>query len=62
MLKSQTLYMEKTLERAMIKWVLENPEATVQDIMKEFSLLSVTYSDALMILTIVDELGFDEDE
>lgn len=54
--------MEKTLERAMIKWVLENPEATVQDIMKEFSLLSVTYSDALMILTIVDELGFDEDE
>lgn len=51
--------MEQKLERKITKWVIDNPDATVHEIMEQFD---VTYSDALMILTIVDELGLDEDE
>lgn len=51
--------MEQKLERTITRWVLNNPEATAHEIMEQFN---IDYPDALMILTIVDELGFDEDE
>jgi hypothetical protein len=50
--------MEQKLERIITRWVLDNPDVTVHEIMEQFD---VTYSDALMILTIVDELGLDQD-
>ena len=51
--------MEQKLERHITRWVINNPEVTVREIMEEFN---IDYSDALMILAIVDELGYDEDE
>jgi hypothetical protein len=51
--------MEQKLERHITNWVINNPEVTVREIMEEFN---IDYSDALMILAIVDELGYDEDE
>jgi hypothetical protein len=51
--------MEKKLERNITNWVIKNPDATVHEIMEEFG---IEYPEALMILTIVDELSFDEDE
>ena len=51
--------MEKKLERTITNWVINNPDATVHEIMEEFG---IEYPEALMILTIVDELSFDEDE
>lgn len=51
--------MEQKLERTITRWVINNPEVTVREIMEEFN---IDYSDALMILAIVDELGYDEDE